>query len=384
MSNRSKTTVATRLAQGFGGVTFLGLLIAGVAVFVMQDVSSKLDSLAKDRMVKVEKFSEFKGNLSLIAALGRDILLSQDPAFEASAQATIAKTRERNTELLGELDKLIQLPEGRRLLQVINDNRPGYNQLIQQAIDADKSGELEQAKQIMLGQAREKRQAIFDAVDESIRMQQKLAYGYAEEATQETRSTVIGMSVLGALMALIGVGVTWGIGRNLRHALGAEPDELAAVAQKVADGDLHPIDGGVRAPRGSVLAALSDMQVRLAGIVSQVRTSSESIATGSSQIAMGNADLSQRTEEQASNLQQTAASMEEISGTVRGNAETAMQASQLAGQAASTASRGGEVMGHLVGTMKEISQASGKISEIIGVIDGIAFQTNILALNAAV
>jgi methyl-accepting chemotaxis protein len=192
------------------------------------------------------------------------------------------------------------------------------------------------------------------------------------------------MMGLGTLMALLGAGVTWFISRNLRNALGAEPDELGAVAQRVADGDLHPITGGAQAPRGSVLAALSDMQTRLAGIVSQVRTSSESIATGSSQIAMGNADLSQRTEEQVSNLQQTAASMEEISGTVRGNAETAMEASQLAGQAATTASRGGEVMGHLVSTMKEISQASGKISEIIGVIDGIAFQTNILALNAAV
>ena len=126
------------------------------------------------------------------------------------------------------------------------------------------------------------------------------------------------------------------------------------------------------------------MQTKLATIVGQVRHSSESIATGSAQIATGNADLSQRTEEQASNLQQTAASMEQISGTVQSNADTATEASQLAGNAVSAAERGGELMGNLVSTMKDISLASGKISEIIGVIDGIAFQTNILALNAAV
>src|SRR5438045_3446830 len=126
------------------------------------------------------------------------------------------------------------------------------------------------------------------------------------------------------------------------------------------------------------------MNHNLLGIVSQVRQSSDSIATGSSQIATGNHDLSQRTEEQASNLQQTAASMEQLTSTVKNNADTARAANQLANSARDVAGQGGVVVGQVVETMDQITAASKKIADIIGVIDGIAFQTNILALNAAV
>jgi len=126
------------------------------------------------------------------------------------------------------------------------------------------------------------------------------------------------------------------------------------------------------------------MRDSLVKVVSQVRNSSDSISTGSNEIATGNADLSQRTEEQASNLQQTSSSMEQLAGTVRANADTAAQANQLAAQASEAAVKGGEVVGAVVLTMQDIAVSSKKISDIIGVIDGIAFQTNILALNAAV
>jgi len=133
-----------------------------------------------------------------------------------------------------------------------------------------------------------------------------------------------------------------------------------------------------------LLAALKSMNDSLLGVVGTVRDSSDSIATGTRQIATGNADLSQRTEEQASNLQQTAASMEQLTETVKQNADVAKQATQLAGSASEAAVRGGVAVGQVVDTMEEITASSKKISDIIGVIDGIAFQTNILALNAAV
>jgi methyl-accepting chemotaxis protein len=126
------------------------------------------------------------------------------------------------------------------------------------------------------------------------------------------------------------------------------------------------------------------MRARLAELVGDVRQASDSIATGSGQIATGNADLSQRTEEQASNLQQTAASMEQLNATVRQNAETAQSASSLALDARAAADRGGALMQQAVDTMQDIAASARKITDIIGVIDGIAFQTNILALNAAV
>jgi len=135
---------------------------------------------------------------------------------------------------------------------------------------------------------------------------------------------------------------------------------------------------------GRLVRALENMRVRLLDVLRQVRQSAESVATGSHQIAHGNADLSQRTEEQAANLQQTAASMEELTSTVTSNAETAGTATRLAGAASAAATQGGVVVGQVIGTMEAITASSRKIADIIGVIDGIAFQTNILALNAAV
>ena len=383
-ATRSEMTVSGRLALGFGGVTLIGLLIAAIGVWIMQDMGLRLDTIAKDRMVKVAKFNELKGNLSLIAASARDVLLSEDLAFEDEARSRIQQLRARNAELMSELDKIVVMLRGRELLQAIADNRPEYNRLTDQALDLDRKGQTAEAVQIVMVQAKEKRQAIFKAVDDSIAMQQEATLALVNESHEHAATGMGALLVLGLLMAAVGTAVTWFTARNLRQSLGAEPRALGDIAQRVADGDLQPISRGEQAPQGSVLASLSDMQGKLAAIVSQVRHSSESIATGSAQIATGNADLSQRTEEQASNLQQTAASMEQISGTVQNNAETATQASRLAGDAASAAARGGDMMGGLVSTMKDISQASSKISEIIGVIDGIAFQTNILALNAAV
>jgi methyl-accepting chemotaxis protein len=161
--------------------------------------------------------------------------------------------------------------------------------------------------------------------------------------------------------------------------------EAVKVAETVAAGDLSSrIEVRRTDETGQLMAALQRMNESLISVVSRVRSSSDSIATGSSEIAMGNADLSQRTEEQASNLQQTAASMEQLSSTVKQNADTAQQASQIASGASGAAATGGEVVSRVVQTMGDIAASSRKISDIIGVIDGIAFQTNILALNAAV
>jgi methyl-accepting chemotaxis protein len=184
---------------------------------------------------------------------------------------------------------------------------------------------------------------------------------------------VVALVLGGAAAVLITRSITGPIGRAVQ------------VATTVAAGDLSSrivVRGNDETAH--LLRALARMNDSLADIVGQVRVSSESIATGSAQIATGNADLSQRTEEQASNLQQTAASMEQLSGTVKASAETAGHASGLAADASAAAVRGGEMVGTVVQTMQDIAASSKRIADIIGVIDGIAFQTNILALNAAV
>ncbi|AVS64917.1 chemotaxis protein [Paracidovorax avenae] len=195
-------------------------------------------------------------------------------------------------------------------------------------------------------------------------------------------TTVIlaGSALAVALAIALGVWVT----RSITRQLGGEPDYATGIVRQIAQGNLA-VDVETRSgDQSSLLAGMKDMRDQLARVVGQVRQSSDSIATGSTQIATGNADLSQRTEEQASNLQQTAASMEQLTATVKNNGDTARQATQLANSASEVAERGGTVMGQVVSTMGAITDSSRRISDIIGVIDSIAFQTNILALNAAV
>jgi methyl-accepting chemotaxis protein len=191
---------------------------------------------------------------------------------------------------------------------------------------------------------------------------------------------VNGALVLSALLVIGGIG--WLTLRSVMRQIGGEPALAVSAMRSVAGGDLTVTLP--RVPAGSLLAALADMIASLRGTVGQVRTATDSISTASTEIASGNQDLSSRTEHTASNLQETAASMEELTGTVRQSAESARMATQLAEAAAGTARRGGTVVGEVVHTMREINESSRKINDIIGVIDGIAFQTNILALNAAV
>jgi len=190
----------------------------------------------------------------------------------------------------------------------------------------------------------------------------------------------IGTLVLAAVLLVVGLVVA----RSLLRQLGGEPGYATDITRRIAAGDLSVAIALKPHDQTSLLHAIKSMRDAFTGIVGRVRQGSESVATASSEIAHGNMDLSQRTEEQASALEQTAASMEQLSATVRQNADNAKQANQLAQGASSVAIQGGEVVGQVVETMKGINDSSKKISDIIGVIDGIAFQTNILALNAAV
>jgi methyl-accepting chemotaxis protein len=195
------------------------------------------------------------------------------------------------------------------------------------------------------------------------------------------------LAVAGALLGVIGIGLTVGnllIVRNIERSIGGEPEQAAELARRIADGNLD-VDVATRpGDQSSLLYAMKVMRDNLAGIVSRVRTSTDTIATASNEIAAGNLDLSSRTEQQASSLEETAASMEELTSTVKQTADNARHANELALSASQIAQQGGSVVGQVIGTMEAINASSKKIVDIISVIDGIAFQTNILALNAAV
>lgn len=187
-------------------------------------------------------------------------------------------------------------------------------------------------------------------------------------------------TILGIL--LLGVGII--IARSVLRQIGGEPTYAVGITRRIADGDLTVEIDLRKNDQSSLLFAITEMRNSIAHAVSQVRAGAETIAISTAQISAGNHDLSSRTEEQASSLEETASSMEELTSTVRQNADNARQANQLAVTASDIAARGGEVVSQVVETMGEINASSRKMADIIGVIDGIAFQTNILALNAAV
>jgi methyl-accepting chemotaxis protein len=216
------------------------------------------------------------------------------------------------------------------------------------------------------------------ALSDSIEKEATEATAQASAGVVQTR-TVIGAAVVLGTALMVFAALT--LARRMTQPMLAAVD----LAERMAEGDLH----SAAHPAGNdetvrLIQAMARMQQSFAGIVRNVQSNAQSVATSSVQIAQGNNDLSARTEQQASALEQTAASMEELSGTVRQNADNARQGNQLAQNASAVAVQGGEVVGQVVHTMKGINDASRKIADIIGVIDAIAFQTNILALNAAV
>ncbi|HEX8407196.1 MAG TPA: methyl-accepting chemotaxis protein [Duganella sp.] len=209
------------------------------------------------------------------------------------------------------------------------------------------------------------------------------ARAQANEADVASGLRTTTLVMLGALLVAVVIGVA--VGMTLVRTISQPLGEATAIASRVAEGDLtgHITVRGDN-EIGKLMAALDKMKANLAGIVAEVRSSTDTISSASGQIAAGNMDLSQRTADQAGSLEKTASSMEELTSTVRQNADNARQANLLAVSASEVAVRGGDVVAQVVDTMGSINASSRKIVDIIGVIDGIAFQTNILALNAAV
>ncbi|BDD91935.1 methyl-accepting chemotaxis protein [Pandoraea sp. NE5] len=174
------------------------------------------------------------------------------------------------------------------------------------------------------------------------------------------------------------------LNRGILHSLGGEPSYAAEIANQIANSDLTAVVKTAPGDRSSLLFSMKRMQAQLTQTIGSIKTSADLIATATHQIAAGNRDLSQRTEAQAASLEETASSMEQLTSTVTQNADNASNANQLAAQAAQVAEQGGVVVFRVVETMEDINASSDKIANIVGLIEGIAFQTNILALNAAV
>ena len=381
----SAMKISTRLALGFGAATALGMAIAVVATLEMRGLAADLTLVAKDRIPKIDRAAALKDNVNVVARSVRNVVIMQDPKARADEKKRIADVRVDNAKLLDELDKTVTSERGRELLKQITAQRATYLVGVEKTVAAaEGEGGLTAAAALLSGEVRTAQSSLFKSVDEFMDLQIKSSEDLASTASTAANRDAMVLLVLAGLMGLLGGVVGWVITRSLGRALGAEPDEVSAAVQRVADGDLATPVAVRSGDVASVMASVSRMQAALSSTVSSVRNNADGVATASAQIAQGNQDLSGRTEQQASALQQTSATMTELSTAVRSNSDNAQQANQLALGASSAAGKGGEVVARVVDTMKGINDSSRKIADIISTIDGIAFQTNILALNAAV
>jgi methyl-accepting chemotaxis protein len=376
--------VGTRLGLGFGLVLVLLLAVAVLGVFNMSTIHAKLDRIVNENAVKTEMVNTMSESVHIVARVSRSVVLLSDQAAIRAELEKVSQARARYNESLEQLGKMPATAKGTevraRILDLQKVARPLNDHIFELALQ----NQDEEATQILMKQAGPATQVWQDAMDEYAALQKATNQADATEASAAYERARALMLALSGVAIVVGAVAAVRIARGLLHQLGGEPDYAAAIAGRIAAGDLTVVVDTRNNDSHSMLHAMKMMRDALARIVAEVRVGTETIASASTQIASGNQDLSARTEQQASSLEETASSMEELTSAVRANNDNARQANQLAQSASAVAQQGGAVVSQVVDTMGAINDSSRKIVDIISVIDGIAFQTNILALNAAV
>src|SRR5450830_312174 len=386
--NTRYMTVRAKLTLAFGGLALIVLVASVVAISALTSSHQQLISFVDGIHTRGNLANNIRSAIDERAIGVRNMVLATNQADLAREKAAAIMSHEEVEKSLAKLNSMVSkndIPQNvKAVVAEITKLEQLYVPVALGIVDLASQNKREEAiAKInnecipLLRSLIEKIKSYGNLID--TRSQETLAN--AEEHYETQRNLLIVVCVLAFLSAAVaGTLITI----SLSKALGAEPNTLSEIAQRVAEGNLSLVAGSEGAPEGSVLASLNRMQKNLVGIVSKVRQTSSSIATGAAEIASGNLDLSSRTEQQAGSLEETASAMEELTSTVKQNADNARQASQLAVSASEIAIEGGVVVNQVVTTMDAINTSSRKIVDIIGVIDGIAFQTNILALNAAV
>jgi methyl-accepting chemotaxis protein len=377
--------IGMRLAAGLGLALAFMIGISAIGIVNLGKLDEGTGDIASDKVPKVIAAYEAIGGVNDIARAMRNAMLSADPA---TVQKELQRVEDRKAAIAVQIDKLTSLisddvDEGSRTrLQAVLQARDRYL-VVQQAFlerSAD-AARRDESVAYLLSTVRKEQTAYLNALADLAKYQGEavnVASAVAHQAYASSRNTMAGLSALAAVLA---AAVLWWVTRSITSPL----NRAVGVAEAVAGGDLtQRIECDTRDETGQLLRALKHMNESLARTVGKVRSGSDTITTASNEIASGNLDLSSRTEQQASSLEETASSMEELTSTVQQNADNARQAATLVVAASEFAVRGGHVVGEVVSTMGAIKDSSARIQDIIGVIDGIAFQTNILALNAAV
>ncbi|WP_180131346.1 methyl-accepting chemotaxis protein [Rhodoferax sp. BLA1] len=379
--NRFTLSIGQRLAAGFALILLLAMVISGIGLWRLLETARDTEAMMGAPLAKERLASDWSTYVNAAVRRTNAIARSTDSSLVPFFAADALVTGKGASEAQKAIGELLEGSEEKAHFEELAKLRQKYGQTRDNITELKKMSRLEEAGKVMNEEYMPQAKAYLSSIEAFKQLQRQAIDARAAEikSLNQTSSTLL--VVLSVVMLLLGATVAWLITRAITTPLQA----AMMAARRVASGDLsHTIVVHSRDETGVLLQSLQEMQSQLGSVVAQVRGNAESLATACAEIAQGNQDLSGRTESQASALEQTAASMEQLSSTVKQNADNARQANQLAQSASSVAIQGGEVVAQVVDTMKGINESSRKISDIISVIDGIAFQTNILALNAAV
>ncbi|MCE4557172.1 methyl-accepting chemotaxis protein [Roseateles cellulosilyticus] len=378
-----KLTIGQRLASGFALVLVLAAGVIGLSCWHLARTATATRQMMNEPLAKERLIADWNRNTH--AAVRRTIAIakSSDSSLVQIFAEDQAQSTKASSAMYDKLQQLLTSSEEKALFEAVDQARKVYLAARNEIVRLKKEGQADAAEKLLtetfLPGSKVYLQKVQDLLDFQRAAIDKTA-AEVDAANSDGRNLLIG---LGLTMLLIGVGAAWTITKGITGPLRT----ATRLAEQVAEGDLTASDA-MAAPSsdeiGQLWASLHRMRERLSTMVSNIRDSAESINTAAVEIASGNQDLSARTEKAAASLQETASAMEELTGTVSQSAASSTHANELAQTASDVAQRGGEVVAEVVHTMDEINTSSRKIADIIGVIDGIAFQTNILALNAAV
>ncbi|MES2901543.1 MAG: methyl-accepting chemotaxis protein [Pseudomonadota bacterium] len=385
----SHMKVGTRLVLGFCLVLFFLVAVTIIGIYNMHQIQERLENVVSVNNVVEKNVIQMRNNVAdRIISLRILTLLSEPDDMEPEMKRVnelalkYAQAQQKLSDKFSSASTITV--EEKNLLAQIKEHEAVTMPAIARASELWMGGKAEDATKVLIREIRPNQNKWMAALEKLAVMEEtknELAANEAAAAYSIARTTML---ILGGVAIFLGVLAAITITRSLIRQLGGEPVYTAHIASSIAHGDLSISIDTTNATAGSLLMEVREMRNSLKDIVGQVRHGTETIGTASREIAAGNIDLSSRTEMQASSLEKTASAMEQLTSTVKQNADNAREANLLAATASDVARKGGEVVAQVVDTMGSINTSANKIVDIIGVIDGIAFQTNILALNAAV
>ncbi len=377
----SNLRIGARLGLGFGLTIIIMLIMSLIGINRIRHTASLTSQIVHDRYVKVAITNDLRSYANRGAQALRNAMLAPNAAQTQAFLAQMTDADRMGDEKAAKLAPMLTSETNKRLLAESGAAFKAYAAKRGEALNILAGDDREAAVQALFKDVIPVQNAYFGTLDAMLKGQTDLMEKESQEADD---AASFATTLLLSLLALATV-LSLAAGYVITQSVTAPINDAVRLAETVAQGDLTVnIEANRRDEAGRLLQALKDMVAALTRTVGAVRAGTDTITTASAEIAAGNHDLSGRTEQQAASLEETASSMEELTSTVKQNADNARQANQLVVFAADFANKGGSVVSQVVDTMGSIKESSGKIADIIGVIDGIAFQTNILALNAAV